>query len=126
VPGAAIVGDTPWMDAALLQAAGIETVVLGPGGALEKMLFVAGGALVLFGLVVLAGHDGLRGAYVASALAHKPGFTPEAANAAFAAFVGEVPRAVFCGLVVVVAYSIFVRVRMSEKATTTLGGGSSL
>jgi len=25
-------GDTPWMDAALLQAAGIETVVIGPGG----------------------------------------------------------------------------------------------
>ncbi|HWZ31582.1 MAG TPA: ArgE/DapE family deacylase [Bryobacteraceae bacterium] len=25
-------GDTPWMDAALLQAAGIETVVMGPGG----------------------------------------------------------------------------------------------
>jgi acetylornithine deacetylase len=25
-------GDTPWMDAALLQAAGIETVVFGPGG----------------------------------------------------------------------------------------------
>jgi acetylornithine deacetylase len=27
------VGDTPWMDAALLQAAGIETVVLGATGA---------------------------------------------------------------------------------------------
>jgi acetylornithine deacetylase len=26
-------GDTPWMDAALLAAAGIETVVIGPGGA---------------------------------------------------------------------------------------------
>ena len=26
------IGDTPWMDAALLQAAGIETVVMGPGG----------------------------------------------------------------------------------------------
>jgi acetylornithine deacetylase len=26
------VGDTPWMDAALLQAAGIETVVIGPAG----------------------------------------------------------------------------------------------
>jgi acetylornithine deacetylase len=26
------VGDTPWMDAALLQASGIETVVMGPGG----------------------------------------------------------------------------------------------
>jgi acetylornithine deacetylase len=25
-------GDTPWMDAALLQAAGVETVVIGPGG----------------------------------------------------------------------------------------------
>jgi acetylornithine deacetylase len=25
-------GDTPWMDAALLQAAGVETVVMGPGG----------------------------------------------------------------------------------------------
>ena len=25
-------GDTPWMDAALLQAAGIETVVMGPAG----------------------------------------------------------------------------------------------
>jgi acetylornithine deacetylase len=29
----AIYGDTPWMDAALLQAAGIPTVVFGPGGA---------------------------------------------------------------------------------------------
>lgn len=27
------IGDTPWMDAALLQAAGIETVVFGPAGA---------------------------------------------------------------------------------------------
>ncbi|MEO8597408.1 MAG: ArgE/DapE family deacylase [Candidatus Solibacter sp.] len=27
------VGDTPWMDAALLQAAGVETVVFGPAGA---------------------------------------------------------------------------------------------
>jgi acetylornithine deacetylase len=26
------IGDTPWMDAALLQAAGIETVVMGPAG----------------------------------------------------------------------------------------------
>ena len=26
-------GDTPWMDAALLQAAGVETVVCGAGGA---------------------------------------------------------------------------------------------
>src|SRR5258706_4004384 len=25
-------GDTPWMDAALLQSAGVETVVMGPGG----------------------------------------------------------------------------------------------
>lgn len=25
-------GDTPWMDAALLQAAGVETVVIGPAG----------------------------------------------------------------------------------------------
>ena len=27
------IGDTPWMDAALLQAAGVETVVFGPAGA---------------------------------------------------------------------------------------------
>lgn len=31
--GAAHFGDTPWMDAALLSAAGIETVVIGPAGA---------------------------------------------------------------------------------------------
>lgn len=31
----ALVGDTPWMDAALLAAAGIETVVMGPTGAGE-------------------------------------------------------------------------------------------
>jgi acetylornithine deacetylase len=30
---AAHVGDTPWMDAALLQGAGVETVVFGPAGA---------------------------------------------------------------------------------------------
>jgi acetylornithine deacetylase len=27
-----LVGDTPWMDAALLAAAGVETVVMGPTG----------------------------------------------------------------------------------------------
>lgn len=27
-----VYGDTPWMDAALLMAAGIPTVVFGPGG----------------------------------------------------------------------------------------------
>jgi acetylornithine deacetylase len=32
VPDAEFIGDTPWMDAALLQAAGIETVVIGPAG----------------------------------------------------------------------------------------------
>ncbi len=31
--GAEIYGDTPWMDAALTQAAGIPTVVFGPHGA---------------------------------------------------------------------------------------------
>jgi acetylornithine deacetylase len=31
----AYVGDTPWMDAALLAAAGIETIVMGPLGAGE-------------------------------------------------------------------------------------------
>ncbi len=31
-PNAEFIGDTPWMDAALLQAAGIETVVFGPAG----------------------------------------------------------------------------------------------
>ena len=30
---AAHIGDTPWMDAALLQAAGVETVVCGAAGA---------------------------------------------------------------------------------------------
>jgi acetylornithine deacetylase len=29
----ALVGQTPWMDAAFLAAAGIETVVIGPAGA---------------------------------------------------------------------------------------------
>ena len=29
----AVYGDTPWMDAALLAAAGVPTVVFGPGGA---------------------------------------------------------------------------------------------
>ena len=29
----ALVGQTPWMDSALLAAAGVETVVIGPGGA---------------------------------------------------------------------------------------------
>jgi acetylornithine deacetylase len=32
IPDAEFIGDTPWMDAALLQAAGIETVVIGPAG----------------------------------------------------------------------------------------------
>jgi acetylornithine deacetylase len=33
VTGAEVYGDTPWMDAALTQAAGIPTVVFGPEGA---------------------------------------------------------------------------------------------
>jgi acetylornithine deacetylase len=34
----ALVGDTPWMDSALLAQAGIETVVMGPRGAGEHSL----------------------------------------------------------------------------------------
>jgi hypothetical protein len=48
--------------------------------------------------VVVAGGEGLRGAYTSFALAHKQGFPAAAASAAFDAFRGDVGRAAFLGL----------------------------
>ncbi len=69
-------------------------------GVLRRLLLALGGLLVLAGLLALFGQEALRGAYVATALAHKQPFTPQQANAAFAAFAADLGRVAFTGLIV--------------------------
>ncbi len=72
----------------------------GPG--LAEKLLLAGGALVLLaGIVVLAGGDGVRTAYTSFALAHKQPYGAEAAGVAYAAFAADMIRVVILALVAV-------------------------
>lgn len=86
----------------------------------ERLLFVLGGVLLVAGAVALVGQDALRGTYVASAMAHKPGFPAEAANAAYAGFVVDLGRAAFLGLGVIVLAWLALRGTLKPLAASGL------
>jgi hypothetical protein len=69
-----------------------------PGAALERVLFVLMAALGLGLLMGLGGGEGLRAWYLELVTTLKPGFAPQAAEAAFAAFAGDLPRVGLIGL----------------------------
>jgi len=86
-----------WGWSALLDRGGEH----GRPGALERLMLVAGGLLLLGGLVVGVGGAGLRNAYESFALAHKQPYAPELAAAAYTAFSGDIARVVLLGLATV-------------------------
>ena len=71
------------------------------GGASERILLLAAGGLVLLGLVVAMGGEGLRAWYVKLALGLRPQYAADAGNFAFQAFTGDALRAVVLGLLAV-------------------------
>jgi hypothetical protein len=71
------------------------------GGAGERLLLAGGALLALAGLVVAVGGEGLRGAYVSFALAHKQPYSADLAASAFAAFSADMGKVVLVGLAVV-------------------------
>jgi len=87
-------------------------------GPLETLLLVAGGAVLLSGLVVLAGGDGVRSAYTTFALAHKQPYSPELALAAWSAFSGDMARVVFVGLAAVALAWLVVRGRLNAPVAS--------
>ena len=70
-------------------------------GSRERVLLGAAAALVLLGVVVALGGEGLRAWYVKMALSLKPQYSAEAGNFAFQAFTGDALRAVVLGLLAV-------------------------
>ncbi len=72
-----------------------------PSGGRERVMLGAAAALVLLGVVVALGGEGLRAWYVKMALSLKPQYTAEAGNFAFQAFTGDALRAVVLGLLAV-------------------------
>jgi hypothetical protein len=70
----------------------------GPGRTLDRLLLVAAGVFALVLLSAVAGQGALRQGYVASALAHRPGFPPEAAQAGAVAYTGDLVRVGLMGL----------------------------
>jgi hypothetical protein len=65
-----------------------------------KLLLVLGGLLAVAALAAVFGQGALHGPYVAAALALKQPFSPQQAEAAFAAFAADLGRVAFTGLVV--------------------------
>ncbi|MCC6652166.1 MAG: hypothetical protein IT348_13520, partial [Candidatus Eisenbacteria bacterium] len=84
--------------------------VIDPDGrrrpALARLWWVTGAAVVLGGLVVLGGGEGLRTWYVNMATSLKPQFPAEAAAMAFQGFTGDAQKALLAALAVV-ALAIF-------------------
>jgi len=106
-----------WGWSALIESAGDGKK---RAGGHERVLFGAAGALVLLGLVVAMGGEGLRAWYVKIALAAKPQFTAEAGNFAFQAFTGDALRAVVLGLLVV-ALALAVQRRKIGASLASVG-----
>lgn len=71
-------------------------------GGLERLLVAAAVVLVVAGVLAIAGQDAIRGGYVGLAMHAKPGFSTEAANAAFGVFASDLARVALLGLVAVV------------------------
>ena len=69
-----------------------------PKPRLPRLLAVAAAALLALGAVAALGGGGLHAAYVAYATRVKPGFPPQAADAAWSAFAGDLGRGVALGL----------------------------
>ncbi len=74
----------------------------GKADLVDRVLMGVAIALGVVALLGLFGTEGLRGGYVNMALEHKPQFPGEAARAAFGAFTGDLAKAAFFGLAVVV------------------------
>ncbi len=68
---------------------------------IDRILLGVAVALALLGLFALFGTESFRGPYVNMALGHQPQLGADAARAAFAAFMGDLGKVSFLGLVVV-------------------------
>lgn len=87
---------------------------------LGRALMGAAGLLALAGVIVGAGGEGLRGAYVSYALAHKQPYAPELANAAFQMFTGDMARVVVTGLLLVAFAWLALRSKLSAGLASVL------
>lgn len=86
--------------------------------AAEKLLLAAAGVVVLVSLVLLAGGEGLRGAYSAYAMAHKSMFSAEQAATAFAMLQGEAGKVLLLGLAVAALGWLALRGRIPAGAAS--------
>lgn len=68
---------------------------------IDRVLLGVAVGLALLGLFALFGTESFRGPYVNMALGHQPQLGADAARAAFAAFMGDLGKVAFLGLVVV-------------------------
>ena len=89
-------------------------------GGLDRWLLVLGGLLGVAALAAMFGQDALRGPYVSAALAHKQPFSPQQANAAFAAFAADLGRVAFTGLAVVAIAWFALRGRLGGAFASVL------
>ncbi len=86
-----------------------------PGTGWSRLLTGLAIALGVALLAGLAGQEGFRAGYVAMAQGHKPGFPPQAAEAAFGGFIGDLVRVSFLGLVAVGLALLALRGRLSAS-----------
>ena len=71
--------------------------------AIDRVILAAGALLALSGLVVIAGREAVRGAYVSFATTHHASFPPGHAELAFQEFAGALARVSLLGLLALAA-----------------------
>ncbi|MFN8586412.1 MAG: hypothetical protein U0704_01325 [Candidatus Eisenbacteria bacterium] len=87
---------------------------------LEKLWMVVAAAVVLAGLAVLGGGEGLRSWYVQMAQGHKPEFPLEAANAAFAAFTKDAQQVLVTAVCVVALAFLAMRGKLAAGLASVI------
>ena len=76
-----------------------EAAAKKPVGRVQRALLVIGGVLLLTLLLGAMGQEGWRSGYLAAARAQRPDLQPQAAEAAFRGFIGDLVRVSLLGLV---------------------------
>jgi hypothetical protein len=96
----------------------LEPPVAKPRDRIERWLFATGAVLVVLLVMATVGRDGWRSGYLAAVQSHRPDLPPQAGEAAFAGFVGDLLRVALFGLAAVAAALLAHRRRLSATVAS--------
>jgi len=109
---------TAWGWSSVLDRAAQKPVKSGTPSMLDRLLIGMGAALLLALVLGVFGQNAWRSGYVQGAIAHHPGFSPQAAGLAYSGYVADLARACLLGLLTIGAAWLALRGKLAAAPAT--------